>query len=146
MARQIITLKDLKAAEHTVGTAKETENQSLTVTKDGYFDRLFKYIPAELVAGYIFVSGAAARLTDQSESLFLKWILFAIFCILTPLYLWRIQKVIRIQQHIISLLSFVVWCFALGGPFASFGWYDPVYGQVMLPVFTLIAAVWEAED
>jgi hypothetical protein len=27
------------------------------VTKDGYFDRLFKYIPAELVAGYIFVIG-----------------------------------------------------------------------------------------
>ena len=145
MGRQIITLKDLKAAEPAGETAKGRENQPLTVTKDGYFDRLFKYIPAELLAGYIFVSGAAARLTDQSDSLLLKWILFAIFCILTPLYLWRVQKVIRIQQHIISMLSFAVWCFALGGPFASFGWYDPVYGQVFLPVFTLIAAVWEAE-
>lgn len=146
MGRQIITLKDLKAAETAGETAKERENQPPTITKDGYFDRLFKYIPAELVAGYIFVSGAAARLTDQSESLLLKWILFAIFCMLTPLYLCRVQKVTRIQQHMISLLSFAVWCFALGGPFASLRWYDPVYGQVLLPVFTIIAAIWETEN
>jgi hypothetical protein len=146
MGRQIITLKDLKVEENGGETAKVRANQTLTVTKDGYFDRLFKYIPAELVAGYIFVSGAASGLTDQSESLILKWILFSVFCVLTPLYLWKVQKVIRIQQHIISLLSFAVWCFALGGPFASFGWYDPVYGQVLLPVFTLIVAIWEAEN
>ncbi|NMC39184.1 MAG: hypothetical protein GYA41_12755 [Bacteroidales bacterium] len=145
MGRQIITLKDLKVSEPTGETARERENQPPILTKDGYFDRLFKYIPAELVAGYIFVSGAVSGLTDQSESLLLKWILFAIFCILTPLYLWRVQKVTRMQQHMISLLSFAVWCFALGGPFASFGWYDPVYGQVLLLVFTLIVAVWEAE-
>lgn len=146
MGRQIITLKDLKVEENGGETAKVRANQTLTVTKDGYFDRLFKYIPAELVAGYIFVSGVASGLTDQSESLILKWILFSVFCVLTPLYLWKVQKVIRIQQHIISLLSFAVWCFALGGPFASFGWYDPVYGQVLLPVFTLIVAIWEAEN
>jgi len=39
----------------------------------------------------------------------------------------------------------VVWVFALGGPFALCGWYNPVYGSILLPVFTLLVAIWEAE-
>jgi hypothetical protein len=51
----------------------------------------------------------------------------------------------KLQQHVISLFSFVVWAFALGGPFALCGWYNPVYGSILLPVFTLLVAIWEAE-
>jgi len=64
---------------------------------------------------------------------------------LTPLYLWRVQKILKIQQHVISLLSFIIWVFALGGPFAMYSWYNPVYGEILLPVFTLGIAIWEAE-
>ena len=45
------------------------------------------------------------------------------------------QKVLKLQQHIISFLSFVVWVFALGGPFLLFSWYNPLYGEILLPVY-----------
>lgn len=142
MKREVITAKDIERINKS-----DSESRVLvgTVTQDGYFDRLFKYIPAELVAGYIFVLGVVKQLTNAGEIRVFQWSLFIIFCILTPLYLWRIQKVQKVQQLIISVLSFVVWVFALGGPFSLSGWYNPVYGSILLPVFTLIVAIWEAE-
>ena len=142
MNREIITSKDLQRISQ---SGSESKLPAGTATRDGYFDRLFKYIPAELVAGYIFVLGVVQQLTDAGEIRIFQWLLFIIFCILTPLYLWRVQKVLKVQQHIISLLSFIVWVFALGGPFALSGWYNPVYGAILLPVFTLVVAIIEAE-
>ena len=142
MKREVITAKDIERINK---PDLESRFPAGTVTQDGYFDRLFKYIPAELVAGYIFVLGVVKQLTNAGEIRVFQWSLFIIFCVLTPLYLWRVQKVQKVQQHIISLLSFVVWVFALGGPFALSGWYNPVYGAILLPVFTLIVAIWEAE-
>ncbi len=142
MKREIVTAKDLQRMSQ---SGSEARVPAGTITRDGYFDRLFKYIPAELVAGYIFVLGVVKQLTDAGEVRMFQWLLFIIFCILTPLYLWRVQKVLKVQQHIISLLSFIVWVFALGGPFALSGWYNPVYGAILLPVFTMIVAIIEAE-
>jgi len=145
MAREVLTTRDIQSFNQSEAGSRIPAGTTYPVTKDGYFDRLFKYIPAELVAGYIFVLGVVEQLTDAGEIKVFQWLLFVIFCILTPLYLWRLQKVMKIQQHIISLLSFVVWAFALGGPFALCGWYNPVYGSILLPVFTLLVAIWEAE-
>jgi hypothetical protein len=141
MTREIITTGDLQNLNQPGSGSKLPAG---TVTRDGYFDRLFKYIPAELVAGYIFVLGVVKQLTNAGEIIIFQWSLFIVFCILTPLYLRRVQKVLKLQQHIISLLSFVVWVFALGGPFALCSWYNPVYGAILLPVFTLIVAIIEA--
>ena len=145
MPREVITSRDIQKYNQSETTTKLPAGTTYPVTKDGYFDRLFKYIPAELVAGYIFVLGVVKQLTDTREIKVFQWLLFIAFCILTPLYLWRVQKVLKIQQHVISLLSFVVWAFALGGPFALRSWYNPVYGSILLPVFTLLVAIWEAE-
>jgi len=142
MKREVITAKDIERLNQ---PGYESRFPAETITRDAYFDRLFKYIPAELVAGYVFVLGVVKQLTDAGEIKLFQWALFIIFCIMTPLYLWRVQKVQKIQQHIISLLSFVVWVFALGGPFALSGWYNQVYGAILLPVFTLIVAILEAE-
>lgn len=145
MAREVITFRDIQKYSQSEITAKLPAGTTYPATKDGYFDRLFKYIPAELVAGYIFVLGVVKQLTDAREIRVFQWLLFIVFCILTPLYLCRVQKVLKLQQHVISLLSFIVWAFALGGPFALCSWYNPGYGSILLPVFTLLVAIWEAE-
>jgi hypothetical protein len=145
MTREILTNRDIQKYNQIETASKLPSGATYPATKDGYFDRLFKYIPAELVAAYIFVLGVVKQLTDAGEIRIFQWLIFVIFCILTPLYLWRVQKVMKIQQHIISLLSFIVWVFALGGPFALYSWYNPVYGSILLPVFTLVVAIWEAE-
>ena len=142
MTREVITARDIQKFSQ---SGSESKFPAGSVTQDGYFDRLFKYIPAELVAGYVFVLGVVKQLTNTGEIKVFQWSLFIVFCVLTPLYLWRVQKVKKLQQHIISLLSFVVWVFALGGPFELSGWYNTVYGAILLPVFTLVIAIWEAE-
>lgn len=145
MARQVLSAKDIDELKKESTSERQGSDLIFPVSRDSYFDRLFKYIPAEIVAGYIFIAGSVKQLTEPVESKIFTWIIFFLFCILTPLYLWRVQKVLKLQQHIISLISFIVWIFALGGPFLSFSWYNPVYGSIILPVFTLLIAIWEAE-
>ncbi|MBN2667516.1 MAG: hypothetical protein JXR67_13470 [Bacteroidales bacterium] len=145
MSRQIISSADIRRMSQIQSENKNTGQAVFQATRDTYSDRLFKYIPAEIVAGYIFAAGMLENLTKAGEISVFQWGLFLIFLILTPLYLWRIQKVQKISQHIISALSFVVWVFALGGPFSLFSWYNPVYGAVLLPVFTLAVAIVEAD-
>jgi len=146
MAREIVATADIIKLNQTETAPKlPGDSVSYPSVKDSYFDRLFKYIPAEIVAGYIFVLGLMEQLTEPDETRVLQWTVFAVFCLLTPFYLWRVQKVKKLQQHIISVLSFVVWVAALGGPFSQLEWYKQIYGEILLPVFTLTAAIWEAE-
>ncbi len=105
MPREVLTTGDIQKFNQSEASSRIPAGTTYPVTKDGYFDRLFKYIPAELVAGYIFVMGVVKQLTDAGEIKILQWSLFVVFCVLTPLYLWRVQKVLKLQQHFISLLS-----------------------------------------
>lgn len=41
-----------------------------------------------------------------------------------------------VGQVLISTIAFVVWVFAIGGPFASLDWYKPVYGGIALILVT----------
>jgi hypothetical protein len=145
MSREIITTRDLQKLYQSDEAGKIASDTEYVATADSYFDRLFKYIPSEIVAGYIFIQAVLKQLSDSDKLLVINWLIFAVFCVLTPLYLWRIQKVLKIQQHIITLTSFIVWAFALGGPFSLYTWYDPVYGAILLPVYTIVAAIIEAE-
>ena len=109
-------------------------------------DRLLKYIPAEIVTVFILVQGLVMQMDHDSDPFKpVLWGLFLLFVLLTPLYLWRILKVKKITQLVISLVAFVVWVFALGGPFTTLSWYDPLYGEILLPVFTLVIALIVAE-
>lgn len=107
---------------------------------DTYKDRLFKYIPGEIVTLYL---GAETAIETSARSPHvLHWIVFFLCLVATPLYLWRNQQVKAWRQLAISTASFVLWAFALGGPFTTFHWYRQAYGAVCLPIFTfLIAAV-----
>lgn len=145
MSRQVISSADIRRMSQTGAGIKNAEQPPIPATRDTYSDRLFKYIPAEIVAGYIFATGMLENLTNAGEISVFQWGLFLIFLILTPLYLWRVQKVQKTSQHIISAVSFIVWVFALGGPFSLYSWYNPVYGAVLLPVFTLAVAIVEAD-
>jgi hypothetical protein len=71
---------------------------------------------------------------------FLHWLIFAVGVAATPFYLLFYQKVTAPMQLSISTLAFIVWIFALGGPFTDFAWYKQVYGAVLLPVFTFVVA------
>jgi hypothetical protein len=129
MGRRIVTRR-LES-----GTSKEAV--------DGYQDRLLKYIPADLNGAWLALTGIVKSATTIPQSTVL-WILFAILLILTPIWTWKEtsqpNKPPAITQIAVSTGAFLVWAFALGEPFNSLSFYQPVYGSILLILYTLIVA------
>lgn len=144
MGRQIITETDVKDAI----TARDSRgylasgNGTQISPADEYSDRLIKLIPSEVISVYLFVSGILSSNNQIPQATFkwLQWGIFIFLLLMTPVYLWQAQRVNRMQQLLISTLSFIVWVFTLGGPFTQFGWYLPVYGAILLPLYTFSVA------
>lgn len=71
----------------------------------------------------------------------LLWIVMGVLTVLTPFWLHRVMRVKRPSQLFIATLSVPVWLFALGGPFALLDWYEPAFGAIALPLYTLIIPI-----
>ncbi len=115
---------------------------------DDYKDRLFKYIPADVIALYLTLDGILAT-AAPAENLpldALRWIVAGVVFVLTPLYLARVAKVTKRKQIAISTSAFAVWAFYLGGPFKTLEFYHPVYGALLFVVFTFVVPIWEVES
>jgi len=129
MGRRIVT-RQLES-----GTSKEAV--------DGYQDRLLKYIPADVNTAWLALTGVVKSATSIQQSMVL-WILFGILLILTPIWTWKEtsqpDKPPATTQIVVSTGAFLVWAFALGEPFNSLSFYQPVYGSIMLILYTLIVA------
>jgi hypothetical protein len=116
-------------------------------TSDDYLSRVLKHIPTEIVMAYVSIEGALRTTYNPNAAheremlLKLLWIVAAALTVITPLWLWRVMRVKRFEQLFISTLSFPVWLFALGGPFAFQSWYKPALGAVVLPLYTLIVPI-----
>ncbi len=107
---------------------------------DGYFDKLLKYIPTEIVGGWIAITGLIKSASDIPTNTIL-WIILIIFTVLTALYILQQtsepKKPPAIKQTTISAIAFIVWVFALGEPFDSLGFYNPIYGSILLIIYNL---------
>lgn len=128
MGRRIVT-KQLNAA----GAAAPSV--------DNYFDKLLKNIPADIVAAWMLVSSLISSATGVNTSMIL-WIAFGVGVILTAL--WTLKQTAvpgakpAITQTLIATGAFVVWVFAMGGPFALLTFYQPLYGSLLLILYTLV--------
>lgn len=148
MSRQIITASNAPETSRAFGNLAGQdvrlqgahEQQPNPEKEDKYSDRLVKYIPAEVVALYVGVTAIVAGSGNAPH--FLNWAIFVICLIGTFVYL-RVppQNVTSWTQLCISTVAFAVWAFALGGPFADLSWYKPVFGEVLLPIFTFFVGL-----
>jgi hypothetical protein len=138
MPRNILTQRDVDALTAVRGTSSATAPAH---SADSYNTRILKYIPAEVVAVYIGIQGAINQADPSGPNATLLWIAFGILLILTPVYLWRVTHVTKTVQLVITTISFAVWVFSLGGPFAFLPWYHVIYGAVLLPLFTFAAGI-----
>ncbi|HNV43358.1 MAG: hypothetical protein KBG82_05605 [Spirochaetes bacterium] len=133
MQRQIISKKDYLQISKA--------NIKPQIKSDTYLERLYKYIPSEIILLYI---TCEKIILDQSQlNIWTYWALAGFCLLMTPLYLFFVQKVKKAKQLILSTLSFAVWVFALGGPFTLLSWYDPLYGALLLPVFTFTISLFQ---
>jgi hypothetical protein len=109
---------------------------------DAYFDRVVKYVPADVVGAWVAVTTLLKKAAGVPVETVL-WVCFAVGIVVTAIWTWRQTKTKNQAappiQILISTLAFVVWVFALGDPFASLSFYNRVYGSLALIGFTLIS-------
>lgn len=107
---------------------------------DDYKMKVIKYIPTEIIAAYVTLQGIIEASAQAPAGAY--WMIFIILLILTPVYVWRITNQTDQKpawdQIIVSFFSFIIWVMAIGGPFATLPWYQPIYPALLLPIFTLI--------
>ena len=101
------------------------------------------------MAGYVALDGILKE--GGNSPLWLTWAVFIALLSLTPLYVCYVKTeppgIVSSKTFywLASTLAFAVWVFALGGPFAAtFAWYKPVYGSVLLILTTLTLPVFES--
>jgi hypothetical protein len=110
---------------------------------DGYASRVVKYVPADIIAGWLALTALLSG--SGRERLTLLWVLFAVLVVLTPLWMLRATRAAdkppAWTQAVVSTVAFAVWVFATGRPFADYAFYDQVYGGVALIIFTLVTGL-----
>jgi hypothetical protein len=112
-------------------------------TRDDYLSKLYKYIPAEVIALYISIDGFLRTLPPMQKQL-MQWAMVVVGVVATIAFLSRIQKVQKSRQLLISAGAFLVWAFALGGPFENLLWYHGAYGSVALLLYTFFVPIADA--
>lgn len=109
-------------------------------TADDYMTRLVKYIPADIIAVYLFINGIIS--SQAAPNVILRWVVFALLLVLTPIYIWRVTNDRTLppawDQMIVAFFSFAIWVFAIGGPFTTLVWYSPLYGSILVALYTLV--------
>jgi hypothetical protein len=146
MGREVITEQDVRNTKLSMAAAGSVAGGAEPIpVADKYGDRLIKYIPSEVVGVYVAVDALLKTAGNQIPKDALGWIVFGFLLVMTPIYLWRMQNVRKSKNLAIATLSFIVWVFTLGGPFAQLPWYSPFYGALLLPIFTFTVATYKAE-
>jgi len=118
------------------------------VEADTYFDKVVKYIPADIVGAWVAVTGLISGARDIPQQTVL-WIAFGVGLILTAW--WTLKQAAvparprPVTQAIISTGAFAVWVFALGGPFQLVPGQQ-VYGSLLLILYTLVVALVDPKE
>ena len=140
MGRRIISPYTLEGMKGT-GTGS-TGAPAMRV--DGYFDRVIKSIPGDIVAGWTAVLGlfgATPGLVAGVTTTNILWVLWALLTVITFFWTYRQTRLPGAQpawtQVFISTFAFVVWVLALGAPFNTLPFYDTRLAAAILIVFTL---------
>jgi len=109
-------------------------------TADDYLTKLIKYIPIEVLGGYLFFAGVVNSNVSGSHDL-AAWLGYglAAFAAIAVLYSWRVLKIVRVSQIVIGVIALGAYVFATGGWFAT--WYHSWYASIVLPFFALLVAI-----
>ncbi len=110
------------------------------VAPDGFGDRVVKYIPAEVLAAWVAASGIIPSVAAQRQ-LATFWVAFVLGVVFTAAWTWRQTRLpnqkTAVTQIVLSTIAFVIWAYAMGGPFSLSGVYDPAIGSLLLIFYTL---------
>lgn len=109
-----------------------------------YMEQVVKYIPAEIIGGYVAINGFLASVPANMLYPAL-WINFGFCAVLTVVYLLKLSGPgdATKTQLIISFISFIIWAYSITGTSGVFGagginiYYSQI-ASVLLVVFSLL--------
>jgi hypothetical protein len=106
---------------------------------DDFKNRLVKLIPSEIVAAYITIQGIIAGAAVSGNKDLLIWIVFLVLLILTPVYLFKITRVRKVEQIVFTTLAFVIWVIATGSPVKEIAGFEAGFiGSILLVLYTTL--------
>ncbi len=123
------------------GTGRLRSGDGLATDVKEYFDRVAKYVPAEIVAIYI-SANSAATLARNPDILFILIFIACFVC--TPFYITRFTNTKKEAwtNSVMGVVAFVVWAYATGvGIFKYLDWYDAPTASVIMLLFTLFSGL-----
>ena len=117
---------------------------------DNQVERVIKYVPTEIISGYLGLSGLVSVIPETlAYKALLIWGLFVLGLIFTPLYLMRSNPQGQQWAQIpISTAAFFFWAYALGGPFSRGtpwieGWgYNGAAAAIVAGAFGWVVSLW----
>jgi hypothetical protein len=115
-------------------------------------ERIVKFMPVEIVSGYLFVIGLVLVAPAGGLKLFAAWLVFAAGLIATPLFLFKVYhpEPGKRPQVWIATIAFPLWAYALGGPFAlppADKYYSAWFGGVLVGIYTwLVGLFYEPKE
>jgi hypothetical protein len=110
-------------------------------TEDGYLTKLLKYVPVEVLGGYLFMASVIdSNVTGHQRAIWLGGLLAAIL-LLTIAYDYWVLNIVRWQQTAMSVVGLAVYVFSIGGWFATTNWYHQWYASIAIALFALLAGV-----
>lgn len=124
---------------------------------DDYLSKLIKYIPAEVQALYVFLSGLISS-ADESEQYGLFKFAFISLMIITPVWIFlaissganpKPERKLRIYHSVVSLFAMMIWVYNISMPWTVefFGNKIPnssIFGSMLLAIFTMIVPILES--
>lgn len=121
--------------------ARRLESTRGTAQVDTYFDKVIKYIPADVVAAWTVVVSLVTSSGDQFPKATVLWIAYVFGIVMTALWTWKQtqekNKPSAKTQIAIAAIAFAIWVAALGGPFDFWPFYQRLYGSLLLIAYTL---------
>lgn len=106
-----------------------------------YSERLIKFIPAEVLAGYVSVSPLMGTIPSHAGKIAFVAALVVLCLAAIPIhYRTLLGRSKRARKHIlISQVAFLAWAYGIGGPFIVLGWHHPAAAGLGLVAVTFIA-------
>lgn len=125
-----------KIKELRVGYLQKSQQSATvdaTVKKDDYVSKLVKYIPTEVIAFYLTLTGIVGA--DQSDQkIYYTWSLFLIGAMATIIYLKIGWKISNNFQVILSCIAFVAWAISLDQVLG----FPKTFQALLLPTVTFM--------
>jgi hypothetical protein len=111
-------------------------------SEDDYITKLLKYIPVEILGAYLFMQTVVNSnvTTSHAHAIWLLCLLVGAG-VLTFAYDRWVLSILRLTQLLMSVLAFAVYVFAMGGWFATTGWYHQWYASIAVPTFVVLVGI-----